>query len=307
MKLVQLQQLSALYEYGTFSRAAQALYMSQPSLSVSIRELEEELGVQLVIRGNRGILFTPVGQAVLTQAQQVLLEIKEIYHICEDVRLSGTLHLASTPHYCTSILLETKLELEQMYPSVSVQLEENDSGTIWKKVENGTLDAGLIQLCDLDEASLMSSVAAGSIQFLELFEEPMCVAVSDLHPLAQKNKVEPAELLRYPYGAYKNALNTWVASLLKEQSSSDCRVFHVNDIDPLRILLVREKAFTIIPTRSIQYGNAMYLSKLTPLDLHGPVLTTKVGMVFKTKNQTNLLNALIAVLETHCNRYQADQ
>ena len=79
------------------------------------------------------------------------------------------------------------------------------------------------------------------------------------------------------------------------------------DIDPLRILLVREKAFTIIPTRSIQYGNAMYLSKLTPLDLHGPVLTTKVGMVFKTKNQTNLLNALIAVLETHCNRYQADQ
>lgn len=304
MKLAQLRQLLALQEYGTFSRAAQALYISQPSLSTSVQKLEEELGVQLIFRGRRGVLFTPVGLAVLEQTRNALQNVSEIYHICADAQLSGTLRLASTPHYCTSILLEVKLDMEQAYPALSVHLEENDSNSIWSEVEGDQLDAGLIQLCDVEEEKLQAGISAGTLRFVELFTERMCVAVNERHPLSQQAKVEPAELLRYPYGSYKKALNTWMESLRKEYPDSGCRVFYIDDIDPLRILLVRKQAFTIIPLRSIQYGNALYLAKMTALPVNGPPLTTKVGLVYKEQNRSTRIDAMIDILRDRCRQYQ---
>lgn len=303
MKLAQLQQLVSLHEYGTFSRAAEALYISQPSLSVSIRELELELDAQLIIRGNRGIQFTPLGERVLAQARQILAGTEEIFRMCRDASLAGELRVASTPHYCTQILIEVKLRVEGVHPSVLLTLQEDDSASILQEVESGTVDLGMIQLCDLDEAQLAASVQNGLVQYQPLFEEEMCVSVVEPHPLAQRDSVEVEDLLAYPYGSYKRAMNRWVAELFAQHGCTN-QVFHINDIAPLRLMQAREQAFTVIPRRCIACGNAMYHSKMSPLPIDGLHLTSTVGLVYKERSQSGLQKAVIAALQEECRRYQ---
>lgn len=303
MKLAQLQQLVSLSEYGTFSRAAETLYISQPSLSVSIRELELELGAQLIIRGNRGIRFTPLGERVLEQARQILAGADEIFRMCRDASLAGELRVASTPHYCAQILIEVKLRIERERPSVLLTLQEDDSASILEEVALGTVDLGLVQLCDLDEDRLAADLRSGAIQYQPLFEEEMCVSVIEPHPLAQRDRVEVEELLQYPYGSYKKAMNRWVADLFARHGCTR-QVFHINDIAPLRLMQARERAFTVIPRRCIACGNAMYHSQMTPLPIDGLHLTSMVGLVYKGRAQSNLQKTVIAAIQEECIQYQ---
>lgn len=303
MKLAQLQQLVSLHEHGTFSRAAEALYISQPSLSVSIRELEMELGAQLIIRGNRGILFTPLGEQVLEQARQILAGADEILRMCRDASLAGELRVASTPHYCAQILIEVKLRVERLHSAVMLTLQEDDSASILQEVESGAVDLGMIQVCDLDEARLASSVQSGAVQYQPLFEEEMCVSVVEPHPLAQRDRVEAEDLLQYPYGSYKKAMNRWVAELFTRHGCTN-QIFRINDIAPLRLIQARERAFTVVPRRCIACGNAMYHSQMIPLPIDGLHLTSTVGLLYRERSQSSLQKAAIAVLQEECERYQ---
>ncbi|MCI8539501.1 MAG: LysR family transcriptional regulator [Oscillospiraceae bacterium] len=303
MKLAQLQQLISLHEYGTFSKAAEALYISQPSLSVSIRELELELNAQLIIRGNRGIQFTPLGERVLDQARHILAGADEIFRLCQDASLTGELRVASTPHYCAQVLVEVKLRVERAHTSVLLTLQEDDSASILQEVESGAVDLGMIQLCDLDEERLTAAVQSGAVQYQPLFEEEMCVSVVEPHPLARRDRVKAEDLLQYPYGSYKKAMNRWVAELFTRHGCTN-QIFRINDIAPLRLIQARERAFTVVPRRCIACGNAMYHSQMIPLPIDGLQLTSMVGLVYKERTQSSLQKAVIAALQEECGRYQ---
>ncbi len=303
MRLEQLRQLAALYEYGTISQAARSLYISQPSMSVSLRELERELGVELIHRSNKGIIFTPVGAQVLERAERVLLELEHIRRICEDATLSGQLRIASTPHYCNSILIEVKLSIEANYPEVHIELMENDSGEIVNQVERGEVDIGVVQLCDLDVTAMEQRVDAGLLAYRPLFTEEMCVAVSEQHPLLSHGEVTPEELFVYPYGSYKNAMNSWVQQQL-DTLPGPHRVFRVNNIDLLRLLQIRSNAFTVIPVRAVPYGNQLFSGKMVPLPVAGTQLTSQVGLLARRDRATQLVERLADVLMEESGKYR---
>ena len=163
---------------------------------------------------------------------------------------------------------------------------------------------GLIQDCDLPEKELETAVNSGGVHFLELFEEKMCVAVGERHPLVSRDSIAPQELLDYSYGSYKNALNRWVGALLKDHGREN-QIFHINDIDPLRMLLARAQAFTVIPCRSIPYGNAIYRFKMAPLTVEGVQLSSRIGLVYKGSVEDRLTNPLIEVMEEECAQYRS--
>lgn len=304
MRLEQLRQLVALYEHGTISQAARSLYISQPSMSVSLRELEDELGAQLIIRSNKGVLFTPVGAAVLDRARQVLLELEHIRRVCEDATLSGRFRIASTPHYCNSILVEVKLSIENSYPDVHIELLENDSGEIVRQVEKGEVDAGVVQLCDLDIPALRQKVSSEGLTYCLLFTEEMCIAVNDQHPLLEQPKVTLEDLFAYPYGSYKGAMNTWIQQQL-DALPGPHRVFHVDDIDLLRTLQFRANAFTVIPVQSISYGNRLFSGKMVPLEVDGVHLTSEVGVLTRRGQLTQLGQHLVEILQEQSRIYHS--
>ena len=81
MRLNQFRFLDALKKYGTISRAAEQMYISQPSLSAAIKELEEELGFEVVTRTRKGVVFTALGEQVLEHSKRILQEVEEIQNL----------------------------------------------------------------------------------------------------------------------------------------------------------------------------------------------------------------------------------
>ena len=304
MRLNQLQYLVALRKHGTFSKAAQALYISQPSISVGIRELEEELGYPLLSRNNRGVQFTLEGLQVLERAQLILNEVDNIHRIQrEDKPLAGEVRMGSTPHFCNSILLDVMLQIEGRYPQCSLLMEECDSETILRRIEEGSLQMGLVQLCDVDEELLLQRVSSRKLQYEELFREEMCIVVGEHHPLAQQETVKVEELLRYPYATYKDAMNYQVAQMLKKY---DCRerVSHVREIVSLRKFIMRTESYTVIPRRAVLYGNFIYQDKLIPLNVPEISWKSSVGWAHGGAPLDRVERAVLEELILRCKEYQ---
>ncbi len=304
MRLNQLQYLVALKKHGTFSKAAQALYVSQPSISVGIKELEEELGYPILNRSNKGFQFTAEGAQVLEKAQRILDEVEDIRRIQrEEEDLTGAVHIGSTPHFCNSILLDVMLKIESRYPKCSLLIEECDSESVIRRIEAGNLQMGLIQLCDVDESLLIRKVSGQSLRFEELFREEMCIVVGEHHPLVNRASVPMEELLRYPYATYKDAMNQQVAQMMKKYHCH-ARISHVSEIVSLRRFIMRTESYTVIPRRAVLYGNIVYQDKLIPLNVPGVNWKSAVGWVHGGERLDHLEQSVLEELVLRCKEYQ---
>jgi len=144
MLLRQFEYLCALAREGHFGRAARACHVSQPTLSASIRNLETELGVQIVQRGHRFEGFTPEGKLVLLWAHRILAEQAALRHELASMRggLSGVLRIGAIPTALTvAPLLTTPLHVQ--HPLVRVSLESVSSREIVHRLSEFDLDLGM--------------------------------------------------------------------------------------------------------------------------------------------------------------------
>ena len=278
MRLSQLQYLVTLHRCGTFSKAAEALYVSQPAISVAIRELEEELGFPLLIRGRKGLEFTLEGLQVLERARLVLREVANIRAVrpSQDT-VRGTCVIGATPHFCTSILMELRLRMQRDNPELHVIFREYDSCRVMDELEQGSLDMGIVQLCDMEEGGFWHRVEDLGLRHTELFSEEMCAAVGEHHPLAGCKRVPFRELAAFPYGTYRGAMNQQIRRLLREVP--DPLIFSVDDIGPLREMIFRQNAYTVIPVRAVQRGNSLYHTPFVPLEIEDMPLFSRIVLL----------------------------
>ena len=125
--LRQLQFLIALAEHGSFSRAAEASYVTQPTLSEAIKELEATLGVILVERGARGAVLTPAGQSVLDRARRVMTEAEDLVTAAQAAGepLSGPFKLGVIPTIAPFLLPKALPALRAAYADLQLYLRED--------------------------------------------------------------------------------------------------------------------------------------------------------------------------------------
>lgn len=147
MDIKQLQFLCALDHYGHFSQAAEACHVTQPTLSMRLKRLEDELGVPLVIRHQRFEAFTPEGERLLAWAKQVVGAYEGLKTEASRLRgtLVGTLRIGMVPlsHVCLLPLLR---QVRAQAPQVRFQLHALSSGAILEQLESNALDIGLSYL-----------------------------------------------------------------------------------------------------------------------------------------------------------------
>lgn len=155
MKLQQLEYFLATCQYRSFSAAADALYLAQPSLAEQVRRLEEELGVKLFVRSWRRLELTEAGRALLPHAEKVISSVEAARASVLDTRdlrggvLSfGTFGLAH--HY---FVRETVSEFARRYPGVMIRVVGQNSVQVCDQIRDGELEAGLV-MTPLDERGL---------------------------------------------------------------------------------------------------------------------------------------------------------
>jgi len=187
--------LLAVAEHQSFTRAAEALYVSQPTLSQQIKQLEEALGVQLLDRSGRTVQLTDAGQVYLRHARRALAELdagKQAVSEVEDLS-RGLLRLGMTPvtEYLTTSLLD---EFGARYPGIMVNAMEMSQDQIEAGVAENNIDVG-IAFTHTPATEAWSS----KIEMHTLFMEPLSLAVGNAHPFTGKQTpLSPDVLEREP-------------------------------------------------------------------------------------------------------------
>lgn len=268
MRINQFEYLLALQRHGTFSRAAQELYVSQPSISVAVRELEEELGYTLLVRNKRGVTFTPEGLAVLEKAERIMGEINSLRRpaVGRQNGLSGSVSIGSTPHYCNALLTDVLYGLEKDQPDMTLEILARDSMNVIEMIRGKELDLGVVQLCDVDEDRLRRYIAAGELACVHLFSERLLMAAGEDHPLAGKTILDPIELEPYPYATFGHAVNRRMRELFEHFGWGD-KIYCIGEVLALRRFIFRRDAVSMLPQSGLLYGNASCADAMVQLDI----------------------------------------
>ena len=203
MTLQQLRYVIAVAENGSIGKAAQALFISQPSLTNAIRDLEQELGFALFNRTNRGTAVTRDGMRFLAYARQVceqmeLLENAFLHDGYEKLRFQ-----VSAQHY--SFAVNAFVDLIREYPGseYDVTLRECRTFEVIEDVKNARSALGIIYFSRFNESVLSGVLAENHLLFTHLFTAAPHVFLSSGHPLAKKERVTLEELEEYPCLSYE--------------------------------------------------------------------------------------------------------
>lgn len=186
MTLTELKYIVAVARERHFGRAAEACYVSQPTLSVAVKKLEEELDVKIFERSAGDIAVTALGQDIVRQAQSVLEQaaaIKEIAKRGKDP-LAGTLTLGVIYTIGPYLLPELVHHAIARTPQMPLMLQENFTVRLLEMLRTGEIDCAI----------LAEPFADTGLAVAPLYDEPFMAALPSIHPLAERKSVSTAEL-----------------------------------------------------------------------------------------------------------------
>jgi LysR family hydrogen peroxide-inducible transcriptional activator len=186
MTLNELRYIVTLAQEQHFGRAAERCFVSQPTLSIAVKKLEEELGTPLFERSKSRVQTTPLGDKIIAQAQLVLEQTARIKEIASEGKgqLISPLNVGAIftigpylfPHFIP--------QLQRMAPEMPLYVEEGYTATLRQRLRKGDLDAIIISL-PFTEPDVVT---------LNLYDEPFVVLMDHNHPLAAKDKIHPEDL-----------------------------------------------------------------------------------------------------------------
>lgn len=186
MTLTQLEYTLAVAEQGNFTLAAEKCFVTQPTLSMQVQKLEDELGVKLFNRNAKPIALTQIGTKILSQAKKIIEEAKRMDDIVsmEKGEVKGDFKLGIIPTVMPTLLPLFLNTFIKKYPSVNLKIEESTTVSITEKLIQGKLDAG-IAATPLDNPKLIEK---------PLYYEPFVAYVPKSHPLSKLEKIEPQDV-----------------------------------------------------------------------------------------------------------------
>ncbi|TAM99777.1 MAG: DNA-binding transcriptional regulator OxyR [Rhodanobacteraceae bacterium] len=280
MNLRDLQYLTALADHKHFGRAAEASFVSQPTLSTQIRKLEQELGVMLVERTPRKVLLTEAGKAIVERARDVLNEVEQIRRIAhrDQDPEAGTLRLGIFPTLGPYLLPHVLGTLRERFPRLELLLVEEKTAELVQRLREGKLDAAILALPVHDD----------NLHAEFLFEEPFLLAVPDAHPLAGRSALklsdlEDQHLLLLEDG---HCLRDQALEVCRMSGANEKRGFRATSLETLRQMVAANVGVTLLPVLAVQppiahTGNV----HLTPFRRHPP--SRRIAMFWRKSSAMN--------------------
>ena len=245
MNLRDLKYLVALADLRHFGKAADACFVSQPTLSTQIRKLEDELGVVLVERAPRKVMLTAAGLDVVQRARRIVADVEQMREAARRSRdpESGTLRLGVFPTLGPYLLPHVVPTLRARFPQLELLLVEEKSDELLQRLREGKLDAALLAL-PLHDDQLHAEF---------LFEEPFVLAAPQQHPLARRNALDAAEL------SDETLLLLEDGHCLRDQALDVCRLsgareksgFRATSLETLRQMVAAGVGVTLLPALSV--------------------------------------------------------
>ena len=245
MTLQQLKYVIEIADSSSMNEAAKKLFISQPSLSGAVKELETELGFDIFLRSNRGILLTPEGEEFLGYARQVI----DQYTVLSDHYIEKKKKhkfSVSMQHY--SFAVKAFVEVVKQYGMDSFEFAVHETRTmeVIENVRDFKSELGVLYVNDFNQKVLKKILSSNNLEFHELFACNTFVYIWNQHPLAKKKKISMEELREYPVLAFDQGKNGSLFLSEELLSTYDySRIINANDRATMLNLMVGLNAYTL--------------------------------------------------------------
>jgi LysR family hydrogen peroxide-inducible transcriptional activator len=278
MTLTELRYIVAVARERHFGRAAEGCFVSQPTLSVAVKKLEEELGLQLFERGPGEVSVTPTGQKIVAQAQRVLEEAARVKELAAAGRdpLAGPLRLGAIYTIGPYLLPKLIPILRRAAPQMQLHIQENFTHVLAELLKNGEVDVILIAL----------PFAEPGIETRAVYDEPFMVAVPKGHAWdGRKRAVSSEELTK------ESLLLLGEGHCFRDQVLDICHVVRAKERSPLartveggsletiRQMVAGGVGVTVLPSTSITSNTSSDLIRVLPFARPAP--TRRVGLAWR--------------------------
>ncbi|GAB2962021.1 LysR substrate-binding domain-containing protein [Hymenobacter coalescens] len=250
MTLQQLEYLVSLATHRQFVLAAEKCFVSQPTLSMQVQKLEDELGVLLFHRTKGGIEPTAVGAKVVQQAREVLRSVQQLREAVqlEKGELVGELRLGIIPTLAPYLVPLFLLELVERHPQLRVRVEELQTEHIVQRLKANQLDVGL----------LVTPLEDRALQEVPLLEEPFLAYVAETHPLFPQTVVRPEDLEAHEMWLLQqgHCFRHQVLNICTPAAAAQQRPFtyESGSIETLKQLVRQNRGYTLVPELSVLDG-----------------------------------------------------
>lgn len=246
MNLRDLGYFIILAETRHFGEAAKRCFVSQPTLSMQIKKLEEDLGVSLFERTNKQVFLTDKGEALLPLAKKILVQVNEFKEAAQVLNdpFSGDLHVGAIPTVAPYLLPLIMPGLQQEFPQLKIWLVEEQTQNLIEKLEEGSLDA-----------AIMADPIPGHFTRQILFEEEFYFACAKTNKLASLAEVSLSDL------AGQELLLLEEGHCLRDQAMAVCQMAQANNsiadftatsLETLRLMVQAGMGVTLLPALSIK-------------------------------------------------------
>lgn len=290
MNIRDFQYLVAVAQELHFGRAAELCHVSQPTLSMQLKKLEDTLGVQLFERTNKSVMLTPIGRDIAARTAHILKEIDQIKALASASKdpLAGQIRLGIFPTLAPYIMPSLMPLLRASFPRLNVLLVEEKTPVLIAQLEKGEIDCAI----------LATPVHASGLHFDPLFEEPFLLAVASSHRLAGRKKVELADL------EHESMLLLEDGHCLRDQALEVCswagtreaNNFRATSLETLRHMVAAGGAVTLIPKLAVRDDDTHV--NYVPFKTHAP--SRSLGLYArKTSARKPLFTAISAKVQEH--------
>jgi LysR family hydrogen peroxide-inducible transcriptional activator len=261
MTLTELKYIVAVARERHFGRAAGACFVSQPTLSVAVKKLEDELGVTLFERSAGEVSVTPIGERIVSEAQRVLEQVQTIKQLAEQGKdpLSGPLRLGAIYTISPYLLPYLIPTLRQAAPQMQLLLEENYTARLAEMLKQGDIDVAVVA-----EPFHESGIATQAI-----YDEPFVVATPKGHAWEKLSQIDAAQLeeenvlLLSPGNCFRDQVLQTCPELNREAlnaGSSLQRTLQGSSLTTIRHMVAGGIGVTVLPASSVTAADAQLLS-----------------------------------------------
>lgn len=245
MNLRDLKYLIAVAEEKHFGRAAEKCFVSQPTLSMQLKKLEEELDFQLFERSNKSVYLTKGAQALVDQARKILVEADTLKIMAKQHNdpMAVELKLAAIPTIAPYWLPKVLPKLKKEMPKLQLQIQEQQTDVLLANIRSGEIDIGLLAL----------PMATDGLVTITLFEEDFLVAMPKQHALTAKKQISLDEL------EDQNLLLLADGHCLRDQALSVChhtqtanKNYEGTSLETLRYTVAMGDGITLMPEMAMR-------------------------------------------------------
>ncbi len=293
MNVRDFEYLIALEQYRHFGRAAEACFVSQPTLSGQIKKLEEHLNVQLVERTSRSVVFTSHGLALVEQARTIIGQVKCFQQLARQSNgLKGTFHLGVIPTIAPYILPLIIAPITEQFPDLKLFIREDHTDVLIEKMNKGELDCLLLAEVD----------ATQELHTFCLVDEPLLLAVSNKHAWADACSKPVGELAGQSVMVLEDGhcLKDHVLNYCFAAGANNDERFKASSLETLRHMVSANVGITLLPAAAVHKESN---TNLVCIPFEPPQPSRRLVLAIRPTSDKNVVEPLANLMKNTLDQY----